>query len=135
MPSSDNPSSTFTSRFTSPEFDALSADSGSAAALSRGRWLAAATVAVGMLGALGVALRPVLARRFAPVAAQRDAVSAAMEARRAQAGRVDPKVRAMADRLAQLRRSQLERHPMWHGFAEAPPPPPPPSPSSAQPLG
>ena len=121
MPSSDTPASTFTSRFSSPELDALSAASGSDAAVARGRWLAAITLAVGMVGALGVAARPVLARRFAPLAAQRDAVSAAMEARRAQAGRVDPKVRAMADRHALLRRSQLERHPMWHGFAEPPP--------------
>ena len=85
------------------------------------------------LGSLTDAVRPVLARRFAPVAAQRDAVSAAIEARRVQAGHVDPRVRVMMDRLAHLRRSQLERHPMWHGFAVAPPPPQLQPPSSGAP--
>jgi hypothetical protein len=133
MPSADTPSSTFAARFSSPELDSLSADAGSESAVSRGRWLAGVTVLVGMVGALGVAMRPVLARRFAPVAAQRDAVSAAIEARRVQAGHVDPRVRVMMDRLAHLRRSQLERHPMWHGFAVAPPPPQLQPPSSGAP--
>jgi hypothetical protein len=128
MPSTEstNPFSSLAARFSSPELDALTADAGSASAVSRGRYLAGMTLLVGMVGALGVAMRPVLARRFAPIAAQRDAVSAAMEQRRVAAGRVDPRVRAMADRLAELRRAQLERHPMWHGYAQAPPPPPPP---------
>ena len=125
MPSSDNAVSSavssITSRFSSPEVDRLSAAAGSEEALSRGHWVAIGTLAVGMVGALGVAARPVLLRRFAPAAAHQDAVSAAVLQRRAMAGRVDPKVRAMCERLRVLQAAHLARHPMWHGFAEAPP--------------
>ena len=122
--SDSSPIASILSRFSSPEVDALSAASGSDAALSRSHWLAAATLLVGVVGALGVASRPLLLRRFAPAAAHRDAVSAALLERRSVAGRVDPKVRAMADRLAALQAAQLQRHPNWHGFAAAPPPQP-----------
>jgi hypothetical protein len=103
--------------------DELSRASGSAGSISRGRWLAAATLGVGVLGALGVALRPVLRRAFAGNAAAQAARASDARAERAHAGRADGSVQAKIARLAELQRAHRSRHPMLHGIVAAGVPP------------
>ncbi len=96
---------------------ALVAAAGSDEAVSRGRWLAVATVAVGVLGALGVGLRPVYRQAFAARAAAEAAGRAAADAatRTANADRIQ----ALSARLAVLQARHRARHPLWYGEALA----------------
>ena len=109
---------------------ALAAASGSAESVSRGQWLAAGMVVVGMLGALGVALRPIYRHHFASRAAaaaagagtpsvQRSA-DAARRAIAREAGEVLPpeeqaRLQAALERLAELQSAHRSRHPLWYG--------------------
>lgn len=99
---------------------------GDAAALSlpgQGRWVALATVAVCMVGALGVAVRPILRKSFSGAAALQAASATAARSAAAQAGRADPQVQAMLLRIRELEALRLARNPMrfGHGAAAAAP--------------
>ena len=101
--------------------DALAASAGSTAAVSRGHAVAAATMAVVMLGALGVAFRPVLIRSFAGNAAIQTAAAGEIRAARSAAARASPAVQAKLARLAELERAHRARHPLLFALAEGGP--------------
>lgn len=98
--------------------DALAASAGSAEAVTRGYTVAAITVAVVMLGALGVAFRPVLLRSFAGNAAMQSAVAIDVRAARSAAARASPLVQVKLARLAELERLHRARHPLLFALAE-----------------
>ena len=97
--------------------DALAASAGSAEAVTRGYTVAAITVAVVMLGALGVAFRPVLLRSFAGNAAMQSAVAVDVRAARSAAARASPAVQVKLARLAELERLHRARHPLLFALA------------------
>jgi hypothetical protein len=84
----------------------------------QGRWLALATVAVCMVGATGVAMRPILRRSFAGAAAAQEAGAAAARSAAAAAGRADPKVQGWVARLRELEAARVARNPMRYGRGE-----------------
>jgi len=107
------------SSLTAPDagVDALAAEAGSAGALSRSRAVAAGTLAVVMVGALGVAFRPLLRRALAPRAAAEAAAAGGVRAARSAAARASPAVQAKLARLAALEAAHRERHPLLYALA------------------
>ena len=96
---------------------ALAASAGTAEAVTRGYTVAAVTMAVVMLGALGVAFRPVIIRSFAGNAAKQAAVAIDVRAARSAAARATPAVQAKLARLAELERLHRARHPLLFALA------------------
>ncbi len=96
----------------------LAAAAGSADAVSRGRAVAAGTLLVVMLGALGVGFRPVYRRAFAPNAALQAAAAGDARAARVVAARASPAVAAKLARLDELERAHRARNPLLYALAE-----------------
>jgi hypothetical protein len=82
----------------------------------QGRWVALATVSVCMVGALGVALRPILRKSFAGAAAVQSASARAARAAAGAAGRTDPQVQALLARIRELEARRVARNPMRAGL-------------------
>ena len=109
-----------------PRVTQLKSQAGTEGALTRSKWLAAGIVLVGMLGAMGVALRPIYVAEFARRAQARGPQRSADKARRAlahSAGEALPAAEAeqLSMLLARLRDLQLAhrvRHPLWYGEPE-----------------
>ena len=129
-PSEDDPSPSASAfGLNDARIAALSAAAGSAAAVSRGQWLAAGMVVVGMLGALGVALRPVYRHHFAARAAAAAAAGRPIGSRSADAARrviardagealppeEQARLQVALERLAELQVGHRKRHPTWYG--------------------
>lgn len=96
----------------------LAEAAGSEESISRGRYIALAIVVVGMLGAVGSAIRPLYRQHFrlsAPAVVARSAASA----RRAQDGKLSAadaeRLEKVRHRLAELQASQRARHPALRG--------------------
>jgi hypothetical protein len=90
---------------------ALAASAGSADAVARGRWIAAGTLCVVMVGALGAGFRPIIRRAFAGAAARQATAASDARAARIAAARDDPVLSAKLARLAELERAHRERNP------------------------
>ena len=93
--------------------EALQSAAGTTEAVNRGKLIGGAIVVVGMLGAVGVAFRPIYTKAFAARAVvQRTAA----EARRATQG-LSPadevRLEKLTVRLHELQTAQRERHPLW----------------------
>jgi hypothetical protein len=71
-----------------------------------------------MVGALGVALRPILRKSFSGAAAVQVASASAARSAAVVAGRADPKVQAMLARIRELQARQQARQPMLYGLGE-----------------
>lgn len=100
---------------------ALAAAAGTDEAVSRGKWIAAGMVIVGMVGAIGVGLRPIYRQHFATRAAavQRSA-DAAKRVMAREAGHELPPAEAvrlaeLLERLDVLQSRHRARHPLWYG--------------------
>jgi hypothetical protein len=94
----------------------LRAAAGSDEAVSRGYYIAVGIVAVGVVGTLGVGLRPLYRKAFAARAAQEAAVrAAAADERRAMNA---DQVAVLMARLNTLQARHRARHPMLYGDAE-----------------
>lgn len=95
----------------------LAASAGSDEAVERGKYLALATVVIGVIGALGVGLRPVYRQAFASRAAAEVAAKKTAQAN-VTAANAD-KLQLLVDRLNVLQASHRSRHPMWYGEVPA----------------
>ena len=104
---------------------ALQAQAGTDASVTRGRWIAAGIVFVGMVGAVGVSLRPIYSRAFAAAAAakaappSRTALAARRAATASAGGLSAPDEGALAVKLARLEALVAEdrrRHPLRYGI-------------------
>lgn len=91
--------------------DALTKAAGSEGSIASGRLIAGVIVAVGMFGAVGVAMRPIYRRAFAANAAAELATKGA----RAGGKMSETELRAALERLDTLQAWHRERHPMWYG--------------------
>jgi hypothetical protein len=97
----------------------LAAEAGSAAAVSRGRWIALGTISIVMVGALGVGFRPIIRRAFSGNAARQAAVASDERSARLVSARADPVLQAKIARLSQLEHLHRERHPWLYASASA----------------
>jgi hypothetical protein len=110
----------------------LTAQAGSEAAISRGKYLAAGIVVVGMLGAVGAALRPVWAARHAarmasvsgttgphtavPATRSAEVARRTLAAARGESLPQEEQARldALLARLRELQQRHRDRHPLWY---------------------
>ena len=81
----------------------------------QGQWIAAGTVAVCMVGALGVGLRPILRRSFSAAATAQAADTAIARASASVLGRQLPQTQAWMERLKELQERRVQRNPMRFG--------------------
>lgn len=81
----------------------------------QGQWIAAGTLAVCMVGALGVGLRPILRRSFSAAATTQAADTAIARASASMLGRQLPQTQAWMERLKELQERRVQRNPMRFG--------------------
>ena len=105
---------------TDKRVSALQSAAGSTEAVSRGKWIGAAIVVVGMAGAIGVALRPIYTKSFAAraVKVQRTAAEAKRAIAREAGEGLSPtdqaRLETIVARLHVLQAGMRERHPLWY---------------------
>lgn len=97
--------------------DALAQAGGTDAAIKRGKWLAVGTILIGVIGAIGVGMRPVLRNSFAANAKKQAEITLAAKQAALKSRHDDARVRALLERLECLEARHRERHPMWYGLA------------------
>jgi hypothetical protein len=81
----------------------------------QGQWIAVGTVAVCMVGALGVGLRPILRRSFSAAATAQAADTAIARASASVLGRQLPQAQAWMSRLKELQERRVRRNPLRFG--------------------
>jgi hypothetical protein len=89
--------------------------------LKQNRNIAIIALVIGVVGALGVGLRPILEKRFAANAARQTAIAAANRQTRVVTNAEQQHLQQLLHRLHYLQARHLVRHPMWYGFVPSDP--------------
>lgn len=87
----------------------LAAAAGSPSSIERGKWLAVGMVAVGVVGALGVAARPILRHAFKDNARRQAVAAVAARETLAAESRGSARVQALVARIEELEARQRAR--------------------------